>query len=212
MKPVYRVGVFGGIASGKSVLIEHLRELGASVLSADEENRELWKEDEYLLSLAKLFPEAVIPDNKRVNTNSPTLTSNDKKTFVPPKVDKRIVKEIIFSDPERKAKLELISHSRIRASLMEKSKEGLWFIEIPVYVKDFMPLDEIWEVVTPLGDRVYRLIERDGISEELARKIIGQQPIVDEPDKITVFNNGDFYLFRRRVEGLYKQTLETYEN
>ena len=275
----YKVGVFGGIASGKSTLINYLKSLGVNTLSADEENKNLWLDPKYVDFLSSLFPEAVIKENLATNEkiHDEYLGNDNEQSEISPEfsidkntvgsnsrsviaegdiflhvdnnegnsyeekesinestsevkntkatnirevingkgdrifIDKSIIKEIIFADGLRKERLEKEAHERIKKALIDKTSDGLWFIEVSVYVKNYIDFDEIWEVVTPLQERVYRLLSRDAISESLARSIIKQQPIVDEPDKIQILNNGDLSLFLSRIEDRYKQTLLNYE-
>ena len=185
----YRVGILGGIGVGKSLVTNRLRALGANVLSADIENKNLFLNQEYLLSLSKLFPNAVKGE----------------------KVDTTQIRQIIFNDDKKKAALEALSHERIRASLLEKSKEGLWFIEIPLYIKDYLPFDEKWLIDSNIENRIQRIISRDCISSDLALTMINAQPVFPKEDCIIIENNGSCDEIINKIDALYYQTVKRWE-
>ena len=106
------VALCGGIGSGKSAVAEILRGLGAYTLSADAINAELLKSPAYLVRLRKLFPEAFV--------------SGDEP-------DRKKIREIIFSDEERRKKLNGLAHGEIMAEIARRAEgKELVFVEIPL--------------------------------------------------------------------------------
>ena len=106
------VALCGGIGSGKSAVAEILRGLGAHTLSADSINAELLKDPAYLVKLRKLFPEAFVAGDEP---------------------DKKKIREIIFSDEERRKKLNGLAHGEIMAEIARRAAgRELVFVEIPL--------------------------------------------------------------------------------
>jgi|GEM_PF-4737024 len=181
----YLVGIYGVIGSGKSLALNRLKDLGANVLSCDEENKLLFLDPSYILELKKLFPKAVNGC-----------------------VDKKKIKEEIFDNNDKKSALEKLSHDRIRKSILEKTKNGLWFIEIPLYIEGFLPINESWIVDAPMGVKINRITERDGITKELALKIINAQPPITIKEKKILLNNGTKQEFLSLVDKEYNDLIK----
>ena len=59
------IAICGGIGSGKSGVISVLKKLGAHVAIADEINRSLLTDSDYVKKLAEIFPDAI--NNNVVN-------------------------------------------------------------------------------------------------------------------------------------------------
>lgn len=88
-----RIGITGGLASGKSTALELLRELGCHTISSDDINRELLKNDKRLIEQIKILFKCV-DDNGVVN--------------------KQALGKIIFNDEKAKKQLEDLIHPLIK--------------------------------------------------------------------------------------------------
>ena len=101
------IGILGGVASGKSVVANRMRELGAEVLDADVVAHEVLNEEEVQSAIRRRFGDAVF-----------TLDGQ---------VARRELAKVVFADDEagRKAlaDLEAIMHPRIGARLDERMRE-----------------------------------------------------------------------------------------
>ena len=165
----YRIGVFGGMASGKSTAISLLQSWGARVYSADKINAELLTRDSYIAALAEICPACVTSDG----------------------VDRAILREWMLADENNRRTLEALAHPIIREELLSLTAKGLSFVEISVYVPDFIPLDEAWVVTCPDELRIRRIMGR-GFEEEQAKKMLlaQQKGGVAPPNSIPLDGSG----------------------
>lgn len=99
-----KVAITGKPASGKSEVLEVFRKLGASCVSADDIVHQ------YLLS-----DPACIEELKK------TLGS---EIIVDDRIDRKKMACLVFSDPNRRLKVERIIHPRVRSKIMQVSKEA----------------------------------------------------------------------------------------
>ncbi len=94
-----RVGLTGGIASGKSTVAEHLRALGAEIIDADVLAREVVEPGTAgLARIRERFGATVIADGR---------------------LDRRALGAIVFADPGARRDLERIIHPAVRARAAE---------------------------------------------------------------------------------------------
>ncbi len=163
MKPVkdkILIGITGVIASGKSLVINYLSELGFDILSADVVNRELLNEEVHIRKVNLLL----------FNKDSDELS-------------KKEIKELIFNNSEAKAKLEGYLHPLIRErilKLVKESKEKVIFVEVPLlFEAKYLFFDKIITVYTPNHITLKRLMTRDKITEKQALKLINSQMDID---------------------------------
>ncbi|CAN0181479.1 unnamed protein product, partial [Chrysoparadoxa australica] len=87
---------------------------------------------------------------------------------------------IVFDDPDARVALEKITHPRIREALAARRdavRSEYSLLAVPLLVKSGMSdlVDRILVVDAPESVQMARLIDRDGIDEELARKMIAAQ-------------------------------------
>ena len=93
-----RIGLTGGIASGKSTVAQRFAELGIAVIDADEAARAVVEPGTPGLSeVLKRFGSGVVAENGEL--------------------DRRALRNLIFSDPGARRDLEAILHPLIRAHM-----------------------------------------------------------------------------------------------
>ena len=178
-----RVGLTGGLASGKSTVARMLHGLGAAVLDADEIVRGLYREGGAGAEAAReLFGDSVLgPDGL---------------------VDRTRIAALVFANPEARHALEARIHPLVRAErerfFAEAGRRGA-----PVAVVEASQLleakteseyDRILLVMAPEEERVRRWEERQEYVKSVAECIIGKQrhgPIGTVPLKFT----GEFTRF-----------------
>lgn len=161
---MYRIGLTGGVGSGKSTVSSYMHELGIPVIDGD-----------------KLAREAVIPGSRAMAEMRKAFGSH---IFLPDGSLNRLkMGEIVFNDEEKRQKLNSIIHPfiwhRTREELIRAQEEGF-----PVVVLD-MPLlleiswqlrvEEVWLVEVPLEVQIARVISRDGFTREQVMERIGKQ-------------------------------------
>ena len=101
-KPV--IALTGGVASGKSAVAKSLARRGAVVVNADIEGHEVLKDPEVLSEIESAFGADVIRDGK---------------------VDREKLGSKVFADPALLARLNAITHPRIRLRTQAKIEAGL---------------------------------------------------------------------------------------
>lgn len=164
---LHKWGLTGGIGAGKSVAAEAFKKLGVDVIDLDALGRKLMEEDQALLqAVQNLFSEDVVQNGKLNRTK---------------------VRNLIFQNQGKRIELEKLLHPRILASFEEQASQAfakgkkMVLCEAALLIESGYAdgLDGQIVVTAPLELRKQRLIERDGISPELAEKII-QSQVSDE--------------------------------
>lgn len=159
-----RIGVTGGIGSGKSLVCSLFSSLGVPVLSADDIAKELMRGDASLRrALIKLLgPSAYRPDGE---------------------LDRQYVAARIFSDSGLHQKVNALVHPRVEAEVgkqfakLEKAGSRLGIVEAAlIYEAGFeKQLDYVIVVDSPEPDRIQRVVDRDKVAADDVRKRIQSQ-------------------------------------
>lgn len=157
-----RVGLTGGIASGKSEVSRRLVELGAVLVDADILAREaVERGSEGLAEVVRAFGREVLTDDGELN--------------------RAALGAIVFADPERRAVLNSIVHPLVRARAAEivasAPEDAVVVQDIPLLVETGQAanFDVVVVVDAPDDVRIRRLAERSGLSpEEAAARIAAQ--------------------------------------
>ncbi len=160
-----RAALTGGIACGKSVVASVLRDKGCFVHSADEAAHDLmspgrpaWKE-----IVARFGQEVLLPDES---------------------IDRARLGRTVFSDPRARRFLNKLLHPlvlaeerRLIAGLEREGRTAIFISEAALTIEAGYSrfYDKVIVVHCPEGVQVRRLMEREGIAEEEARKRIGVQ-------------------------------------
>ena len=157
-----RVGLTGGIGSGKSTVAQRLGELGALVVDADLLAREVVAVGSPgLAAIRQRFGDAVLaPDGS---------------------LDRAALGEIVFSDDQARKDLEAITHpligARTRSILESASPGGILVHDVPLLVEKDMAADYHLTVVVGADEdlRVARLTGGRGFAEPDVRGRIAAQ-------------------------------------
>lgn len=183
------IGLTGGIASGKTTVSKILKTKGFLIYDADEIAREISKEEEVKKELISYFGEQIL----------------DKAS----NIDRKKLKDIVFKDKEKLEELNRIIHPRVYVffkSIRERNdyKKTIVF-DVPLLFESGIDklCDKILLVLADRELKIKRIIKRDGISKELAEKIIGSQMSDDEKIKkadIIIENNDSIEDLKEQVE------------
>ncbi len=184
----YKIGITGGIGTGKSLVSNILKELGIIVISADEIVRELQKDPYYLQKIREIFGDDVF----------------DKGNL-----DRKKLAKIIFSDSDARRKLENLLHppvlEEIKKKLEELKERDIIAVEVPllfeVGIEDWF--DEIWVVYAPFELQLERIVNRDNISKEDAvARIRAQIPIEEKLKKadFVIYNDKDIESTKNQIK------------
>ncbi|HRP89854.1 MAG TPA: dephospho-CoA kinase [Edaphocola sp.] len=190
-----KIGLTGGIGSGKSVVSRIFKTLGIPVLDADSFTKDLMNNNEALKSeLIKNFGTEIYQNNK---------------------LNRTLLASIVFGFPEKLALLNSITHPIVRkhgAIWLENQnapyvlKEAALFFESGSNVD----MDYMIGVSAPFKLRLQRAMQRDQVSKEIILKRMAGQ--MDEDKKMKqcdfiIINDGKHSLIHQ-VIALHKKFLQ----
>lgn len=152
------LGITGGTGCGKTTLLRVIREQGGMVLDCDEIYHELLRRDNGLLAaIGARFPGTVEQGQ----------------------LQRKQLGALVFSDEEALRDLNRITHSAVKQEVLNQLKKAPALAAIDAIALFEGGLSELCDitvaVTAPVEDRVRRLMIRDGISEDYARKRIAAQ-------------------------------------
>ena len=195
----YIVAVTGGVASGKSAATRAFEELGIAVADADVAARAVVEPGQPALAevSAAFGPSFLLPDGR---------------------LDRVAMRERVFSDPSAKATLEGLLHPRIRAWLRAACAEaaGPYVVAaIPLLAeggarRTYPWLDRVLVVDVPAPVQVARLMQRDGATPDLARRMVAAQ--ASRADRLAIaddviVNDGSLVQLEAAVDRLHRRYL-----
>ncbi|MDH3676502.1 MAG: dephospho-CoA kinase [Anaerolineae bacterium] len=155
------IGLTGNIATGKSIVLRMLQELGATVIDADKLVHLLMRQATPVYqAIVKEFGPQVLEKNGQIS--------------------RARLGTIVFSDPTRLARLEAITHPPVRKVILRRIEES----PTPVVAIEAIKLFESglseycqsnWVIVAKPELQLKRLVERRRMSPELAKQRIRAQ-------------------------------------
>ena len=192
-----KVGLTGGIASGKSTVSGMFRELGVPVIDADVIAREVVAPGSRALeAIVDAFGEEVLTEEKSLN--------------------RARLGEIVFSDPAKKKVLEGILHPEIIAEqdrrlkgLEREGRTPVAIVDAAVMIEsgNWKRFDSLVVVDCDESQQIGRLRLRNGMNEEEAvRRVNAQMPLSEKvkyADHV-IDNRGSIDDTRKQVEELMK--------
>lgn len=191
-----RIGLTGGIASGKSTVAQRFIELGVPVIDADEASRAVVAPGTPgLAKVIERFGSRVIAENRELN--------------------RRALRELIFSDPGARRDLELILHPLIRAHMDQSAATAAGpyvVMAIPLLVEGRSRdrVDRILVVDLDEELQLQRAMARDGCTPEQARAIMASQATraarLAAADDV-LLNAGTVTDLRQEVDRVHEQYL-----
>ena len=191
------LGLTGGIASGKSTVSNIFKKYGIYIADADKIAKELGNRKDVIDEIGEKISKTVIDENGIV--------------------DRAKLKDIVFSDKSKLEILNKIYHPKIREEFkkikLNSSKNDIIIFDVPLLFETGMYTlcDKNILVYVNEDIQIERLIARDGIIKELAKKIIDSQMSLDEKKSksdILIENNGLLEELEKKVEMVYKKILE----
>ncbi|MGO9424619.1 MAG: dephospho-CoA kinase [Steroidobacteraceae bacterium] len=196
MAPRLRIGLTGGIASGKSTVARRFTELGIPVIDADESSR-------VVVAPGQPGLEQV------VQRFGPGVLSAEGE------LDRRALRNLIFADPGKRRDLEAILHPLIRADMERRAAGavGAYLVmAIPLLVENAARdrVDRILVVDADEAAQLERLTARDSVSLEQARAILAAQASRESRLKAAddvLVNSGTVAQLREAVDRLHQRYL-----
>ncbi len=194
----YVIGLTGGIGSGKSTVAQMLEEEGAVILSADLAGHEVY------LPGRPAYEEIV-------EAFGPDVVGSDGA------IDRQRLGAIVFSDPTYLARLNAITHPRMKELMREKlaelQRKGVEFVVLEaalLFDAGWDDLtDEVWVTVAPPEVAARRTSERSGIPmAQVLERIIKAQMDSEERIRrsaVVIDTSGDIEETRRRAREEWRQ-------
>lgn len=191
-----RIGLTGGIGSGKTTVSDIFSALGVPVIDMDLIARDVVVPGQPALEKIK----SLFGDN---------ICSEDGQ------LDRKALRKLIFNDEQKRKQLEEIIHPAIRQSVKNKLDQlstAYCIIVIPLLFetgqKDL--IDRILVVDSNIEDQIERTKKRDHIEENDVRQIMGSQ--VDRQTRLNkaddiVHNTGDIASLTSQIEALHEKYL-----
>lgn len=188
-----RIGLTGGIASGKSTVADLFADLGAVVIDTDVIAREVVLPGQPALDeIRDAFGESVFDKNGSLSRAE--------------------MRKLVFSDDDARHQLETIVHPRIQEETYRQSDRArgkYQLIVIPLLVESSLKsfVDRILVVDCDEDTQIRRLLARDAESDEQARRIIAAQASREERLSIAddvIRNDGDLANTRSQVAALHE--------
>lgn len=185
------IGITGGTGCGKTTLLNEIARRGGLILDCDAIYHELLGTDGQMLSkIEERFPGTVEQG-----------VLNRKK-----------LGELVFSDEQALLDLNGITHGAVKEEILRRLEQTPEFAAIDAIALFEGGLSELCDVTVavtaPTAQRIARLMKRDGISEEYARKRIAAQKnedyFMDLCDK-TLRNDGDLESFQQKCREFLEQ-------
>lgn len=161
MTAALRVGITGGIGSGKSAVTQRLTNLGITVVDADIVAREV------------VEPGSPALDKIAAHFGADILSAKGE-------LDRAALRRLVFADPQERLWLEELTHPLIGeriAEQLQKATSAYAVLSSPLLLegsqKNFV--DHIVVVDVPESIQLARTTARDNNSEELVRSIMAAQ-------------------------------------
>ena len=156
-----KIGLTGGIASGKSTVANLFSDLGVEILDADEIAHSITsKQGSAFDKIVKHFGKSVLGDDNEL--------------------DRKKLRTIIFNNSILKKDLEQIIHPEVGAIINQQtyeSQEPYQIIVIPLLIETGYQnfVDRVLVIDCSMETQLARLINRDDETMKNARKIIANQ-------------------------------------
>jgi dephospho-CoA kinase len=201
---ILKIGLTGGIGSGKSAVAQLLEKKGAFIIDTDKIAHQITSSNGQAMTQIKAeFGDAFVNTDGSLNRSA--------------------MRELVFNNPKAKAKLENITHPLIHQETERLEQEaiknkppyivfmiplliesGRWLNQTPPKIECLLVVD------CPKELQVQRVVQRNEINPELIEKIIATQASREKRTEVADYiidNSSDFEHLERQCEELHGQLL-----
>ncbi len=195
-----KIGLTGGIASGKSQVCRYFTELDIHIIDSDKVARELFEpKSPHLAKLKVHFGDSIFLSNGEL--------------------DRKALGKMVFSDKQQLEWLNDFTHPLINTEMkrqLANYRSNYIILDIPLLInqqgaipKHLKPLiDRVLVINTELETQIERIVNRDGITRKEALNIINSQSTIQQKlllaDDI-IDNNGSLAHLKQQVHLLHEQ-------
>jgi dephospho-CoA kinase len=194
---MFIIGMTGGIGSGKSEALKIFESLNIKVIDLDKISKEITETNHQAIKdIKSAFGNVFDKDNR---------------------LDRKKLRELIFSDKNKKINLEKILHPKILEEVKKKlnalSDESYVVIDIPLLFETNQYTSLISRSLVidcEVNDQIERVKKRDGIDTSIIQSIMDQQ--IDRRSRIEkgddiVLNDGSIEKLTESIKALHKKYL-----
>ena len=186
--------ITGSIASGKSTVVNLLKERGFSVIDADliaHEQLEICKQE-----IIEAFGEQILDETG--------------------KIDRKKLGDIVFNEPKKLKNLEQILHPKIKAEILSQASQlerlgQVYFVDIPLFFEKkerYAEFKNVAVIYAPKELLLSRLMSRNGLNLEDAKARAELQMDIEQKKKMAKFvidNSNDRENLKLELEKFLKQ-------
>ncbi|MNK36557.1 Dephospho-CoA kinase [compost metagenome] len=194
---MYVVAITGGIGSGKTTVANQFAALGIEVVDADLIAREVVEPGTpALTAIASHFGPGILDEQGRL--------------------DRRALREWIFSDPAAKSWLNALLHPIIRSEMLRQcaaANSPYCLLVVPLLVENRLTelADRVLVIDVDEATQIERTCRRDGVSLEQAQAILASQASRSErlamADDVLDNQSGTTETIRERILALHETYL-----
>jgi len=195
-----KIGLTGGIGSGKTTVSNLFANLGVPIIDTDVIAHELVNDQHVLNKIISIFGNKILDKNNKLN--------------------RKILSQLVFNKTGDKQKLEDILHPAIRTVVNEKMHQLATSSSTPPYIIIVIPLlietnfshiiNRTLAVIADEKNRITRIKQRDNRNMDEIRAIISMQATdqqrLDIADDI-IENNKDIKELDLQIQALHKKYL-----
>lgn len=194
---MFRVGLTGGIGSGKSTVAQRFAQHGVTVIDADQ--------------IANALLSASTPLTQHIIQHFGSSILHQDGTL-----DRRQLRQLIFAAPQQKAWLENIMHPAITQRMLALSQQATSYcvLVIPLLVETHaaspFALQRILLVDSPVALQVARTVARDHCSLAHVQNIIAQQATREQRLALAddvIMNDKDCTYLQQETDTLHRSYL-----
>ena len=186
------IGLTGGVASGKSLVLGEFRKAGVKVLDADRTARQVLAGERVRNRVLDAFGAGIMSRGR---------------------IDRKKLASVIFGDASKRSKLNGIMHPLIigeikkRIKAFRRGRGRMLVVDAPLLFEARMRsmFDVVVVVWVPRGVQLKRLMKRDGVPRKTALKMINSQMPLSEKRKradMVIDNSGGAVSVKREVRML----------
>lgn len=197
---MFKIGLTGGIASGKSTVLTYFKDKGIPYIDADIVAREVVEPGtEGLEAIVDGFGSNVLHDDGTLNREA--------------------LGAIVFHNEEKRGQLNDCLKEHIRNRIMEltayyeSNRTDILIYDIPLLIEGewYTMMDEVWLVYVNESTQIERLMSRNGFSKEDALARINSQMRLDDKRSfadLIIDNNGTPQALTAQLDTIWSERLE----
>lgn len=193
-----KIGITGGIGSGKSYVCRLLVERGIVVYDCDSAAKRLMRQSE---TLRRQLTDLIGPDAYEPNRANETNETNEPHG--PYSLNKAVVSRFLLASPENARAIDDIVHPAVFRDFEES---GCQWVESAILYESglYRLVDRVVVVTAPLEVRLQRIMERDHLSREKSMEWVARQLPQEEVRRradFEIVNDGEADL-RQQIENI----------